>query len=219
MVLALLWPLVLGLDRIETASLLRSNGTFQFLTGLPSFPDPQTLRRFLLSASAAFIQQLGRVNDRLLQFFIHLPSPRSRLILDLDSTVLTVFGHQEGAEVGYNPRHRGKRSYQPLLCLEANSTHLCATQLRPGDIDPHSGTVQLFRDCWSSLPAHIWEVRVRADAGFYHDAFLSELEDRAAHYAVVAKVYPPFKRVLPGITYQRVHPSWEMGECQYGAHP
>jgi len=219
MILALLWPLVLGLDRIETASLLRSNGTFQFLTGLPSFPDPQTLRRFLLGAPTTFIQQLGRVNDRLLQFFTHLPSRRSRLILDLDSTVLTVFGHQEGAEVGYNPRHRGKRSYQPLLCLEANSAHLCATQLRPGDIDPHSGTVELFRECWSSVPAHIREVRVRADAGFYHDAFLSELEDREAHYAVVAKVYPPLKRVLPGITYQRVNSVWEMGECQHGARP
>ena len=50
MVLALAWPLILGLDRIETASLLRCNGTFQFLTGLQSFPDPQTLRRFLLHA-------------------------------------------------------------------------------------------------------------------------------------------------------------------------
>jgi len=29
---------VLGLDRLETASFLRSNGTFQYLTGLPSFP-------------------------------------------------------------------------------------------------------------------------------------------------------------------------------------
>ena len=117
MVLALTWPLILGLDRIETASLLRSNSTFQFLTGLPSFPDPQTLRRFLLSAPASFAQQMRRANDRLLQFFTPLPNPRSRLILGLDSTVLTVFGHQEGASVGYNPRYRGKRSYQPLLCL------------------------------------------------------------------------------------------------------
>jgi hypothetical protein len=39
--LALVYPIVLGLDRIETASLLRSNGTFQYRTGLPSFPDPQ----------------------------------------------------------------------------------------------------------------------------------------------------------------------------------
>ena len=44
MLLALVYPIVLGLDRIETASLLRADGTFQYLTGLPSFPDPQTLR-------------------------------------------------------------------------------------------------------------------------------------------------------------------------------
>ena len=66
MILALLYPIVLGLDRLETASFLRSNSTFQYLTGLPSFPDPQTLRRFLLHAPEAFWEQLHRVNDRLL---------------------------------------------------------------------------------------------------------------------------------------------------------
>jgi len=35
MILALVYPLVLGLDRLETTSFLRSNGTFQYLTGLP----------------------------------------------------------------------------------------------------------------------------------------------------------------------------------------
>ncbi len=48
--LALVYPIVLGLDRIETASFLRANGTFQYLTGLPSYPAPQTLRRFLSQA-------------------------------------------------------------------------------------------------------------------------------------------------------------------------
>ena len=88
----LVYPIVLGLDRLETASFLRSNGTFQYLTGLPSFPDPQTLRRFLHHAPDAFWQQMHRVNDRLLQTFIHIPDHRSRLIFDLDSTVVTVFG-------------------------------------------------------------------------------------------------------------------------------
>src|SRR5467141_5036014 len=120
MILALVYPIVLGLDRIETASLLRANGTFQYLTGLPSFPDPQTLRRFLLNAPVHLREQLHRANDRLLQRFIHLPEHRSRLLFDLDSTVVTSFGHQEGAEVGYNPRYRGKRSYDPLLCVEEN---------------------------------------------------------------------------------------------------
>ena len=73
MILALVYPLVLGLDRLETASFLRSNGTFQYLTGLPSFPDPQSLRRFLLQAPDSFWEQMHRVNDRLLQHFIHRP--------------------------------------------------------------------------------------------------------------------------------------------------
>jgi hypothetical protein len=107
MIPALTYPILLGLDRLETTSFLRSNGTFQYLTGMPSFPDPQTLRRFLVQAPFSFWQQLRRVNDRLLQVFIHLPSPRSRLIFDLDSTVLTVFGRQEKAEIGYN--HAGSK--------------------------------------------------------------------------------------------------------------
>ena len=82
MVLALAWPLILGLDRIETASLLRSNGTFQYLTGLPNFPDPQTLRRFLLGASVQFAEQLRSLNDRLLQFFTHQPHRRKVPLTD-----------------------------------------------------------------------------------------------------------------------------------------
>ena len=47
MTLAVIYPILLGLDRLENASLLRSDSTFHYLTGLPSYPDPQSLRRFL----------------------------------------------------------------------------------------------------------------------------------------------------------------------------
>jgi hypothetical protein len=148
MLLALLYPIILGLDRIESASLLRANGTFQYLTGLPSFPDPQTLRRFLLKAPPHLRQQLHRANDRLLQRFIHLPQHRSRLLFDLDSTVLTLFGHQEGAEVGYNPRYRGKRSYDPLLCVESCGMSNCGAVM-PGT---WAGSEQLLACCFHSSP-------------------------------------------------------------------
>jgi hypothetical protein len=138
--------------------------------------------------------------------------------LDLDSTVLTTFGHQEGASIGYNPRYRGKRSYQPLLCIEAGSAHLLGAFLRPGKTDPHAGTVELFRDCWSNLPSDIREVRVRADAAFHDNAFLSELEDHDTRYAVVAQLRKPLRHLLPGLTYQRVNADWEMAECEYQAH-
>src|SRR2546426_9675667 len=187
MILALTYPIVLGLDRLETVSFLRSNGTFQYLTGLPAFPDPQTLRRFLLHAPEAFWEQLHRVNDRLLQTFIHLPSRRSRLIFDLDSTVVTVFGKQEDAAVGYNPRNRGKRSYDPLLCIEANSSYLWDAELRPGNAGTWDGAVEVLDTCFANVPPDIRELRVRADAGFGFNPVLVTLEARSAH-AVVARL-------------------------------
>src|ERR1039457_1612531 len=169
MILALMYPIVLGLDRLETASFLRSNGTFQYLTGLPSFPDPQTLRRFLLHAPDAFWQQMHRVNDRLLQAFIHLPAQRSRLIFDLDSTVVTVFGNQEDAAVGYNPRYRGEKTYDPLLCIEANSSYLWDAELRPGNAGTWGGSIEVLDTSFANVPQEIRELRVRADAGFGFD--------------------------------------------------
>jgi hypothetical protein len=218
MLLALVYPIVLGLDRIETASLLRSDGTFQYLTGLPSFPDPQTLRRFLLNAPAQLREQLHRVNDRLLQRFIHLPEHRSRLIFDLDSTVVTSFGHQEGAEVGYNPRYRGKRSYDPLLCLEANSTFLWDVELRRGDAGTWAGSEELLACCFQSTPSDIRELRVRADAGFGYAPVLDMLEARLAQYSVVARMTPSLKRALKGLRYEAMNPRWEIAEFEHHPH-
>jgi len=217
MLLALIYPIILGLDRLETAAFLRDNGTFQYLTGLPSYPDPQSLRRFLLQAPPDFREQLHRFNDRLLQRFIHQPEHRSRLILDLDSTVVTVFGHQEGAAVGYNPRYRGKRSYDPLLCLEANSGFLWDTELRPGNAGTWEGSVELLASCFLNIPSDIRELRVRADAGFGYHPVLDMLEQRPAQYAIVARMTPSLRRGLGGLRYQRLNARWQIAELEH--HP
>jgi hypothetical protein len=218
MILALVYPIVLGLDRLETASFLRSNGTFQYLTGLPSFPDPQTLRRFLLQAPPRFWQQLHRVNDRLLQNFIHLPEHRSRLVFDLDSTVLTVYGHQDGAEVGYNPRYRGKRSYNPLLCMEANSTYLWDAQLRRGNAGTWDGSIDLLNTCFANVPRDIRELRVRADAGFGLNPVFDGLETQPVQYAVVARMTTGLQRLLPGLRYASISRDWEMADFEHRPH-
>jgi hypothetical protein len=218
MILFLAYPIILGLDRIETASLLRLDGTFQYLSGLQGFPDPQTIRRFLLNAPADLRGQLHRANDRLLQRFIHVPEHRSRLLLDLDSTVVTSFGHQEGAEVGYNPRYRGKRSYDPLLCVEANSSFLWDVELRRGDAGTWAGSEELLACSFLSSPSDIREFRVRADAGFGYGPVLDMLEARpTAQYAVVSRMIPSLKRELGGLRYEQMNPRWEIAEFEH--HP
>jgi hypothetical protein len=137
------------------------------------------------------------------------------LILDLDSTVVTAFGHQEGAEVGYNPRCRGKRSYDPLLCLEANSSFLWDTELRRGDAGTWAGSTGVLASCFLSIPSDIREVRVRADAGFGYNPVLGMLEQGRAQYAVVARMTPSLKRKLGGLRYERLNPQWEIAECEH----
>jgi hypothetical protein len=137
------------------------------------------------------------------------------LILDLDSTVVTVFGHQQQAEVGYNPRYRGKRSYNPMLCLEANSSLLWDAELRPGNAGTWEGSVELLACCFASLPSDTRELRVRADAGFGYNPVLDILEARAAQYAVVARLTTGLKRKLGGLRYDQSNPRWQTAELEY----
>jgi DDE family transposase len=140
LLLAILYPIILGLERIETTQLLQHNGVFRYLSGLPTYPDPSTLRRFLLRVAPQALTRLRKLHDRLLAKMIAKPHLPSRVIFDLDSTVLVVYGKQQGAEVGYNPTKRGRRSYHPLLCFEGRTKDFWHGELRPGNVHTASGT-------------------------------------------------------------------------------
>jgi hypothetical protein len=131
---------------------------------------------------------------------------------------VTVFGHPDGAEVGYNPRYRGKRSYDPLLCMEANSSFLWDGELRPGNAGSWSGSVELLDVSFANVPPEIREVLVRADAGFGFDPIFDGLEGLGAEYAVVARLTPGFRSLLPGLGYDPVNRVWEMAECEHRSH-
>ena len=175
MLLALLFPMILGLERIETSQLLRQNGVFQYLTGLPSYPDAQTLRRFLLRVAPTTLPKLRTLHDRLLHRFTVRPRPPTRIIFDLDSTVLVVYGKQEQARIGYNPIKRGRPSYHPLLCFEGQSRDFWHGGLRPGDAYTATGVVDLMQACLAKLPAGVRSIIVRADKGFYDHSLVEWL--------------------------------------------
>src|SRR3972149_3418531 len=191
MLLALLYPMFLGLERIETTQLLRQNGVFQYLTGLPSYPDATTLRRFLLRLAPTGLPKLRALHDRFLHRMTVQPRPPSRLIFDVDSTVLVLYGKQEEAEIGYNPIKRGRRSYHPLLCFEGQSKDFWHGELRSGDAHTASGTLDLLAACFAKIPAGVRLVIVRADKGFYDHKLIEWLGGDKAGCVVVARVSAP----------------------------
>jgi hypothetical protein len=218
MLLALLYPILLGLNRLETTRLLRRNGTFQTLTGLPAYPDPTALRRFLWRFALRGLPKLRHLHDRLLAHLCQRPQPLHRVLLDLDSTVLTLYGHQEKARVGYNPRKRGRPSYHPLVCFEGQTRDFWHGELRPGDAHTATGTVWLLRACFAKLPATVRQIRVRADAGFYDYKVIREIEAHRGRFVIVAKETKPLKALLTGLRYTEVRRGVAVAECQYQPH-
>lgn len=215
LLLAILYPMILGLERIETTYLLQPNGVFRYLSGLPTYPNPSSLRRFLLRMAPKALPRLRRLHDRFLVKMTVKPHPPWRLIFDLDSTVLVLYGKQEEARVGYNPTKRGRPSYHPLLCFEGQTKDFWHGELRPGDVHTSSGTLDLLKACFAKIPAGVRYVIIRADKGFYDHKIIEWLEERRDRFVIVAKLTRPIKRKLAHLHYTRVGVGVEAAEFRY----
>ncbi len=64
-----------------------------------------------------------------------------RVTLDMDSTVESVCGEQEGAAKGYNPQNPGHKSYHPLLCFIAETRECLHNWFRTGSAYSANGSV------------------------------------------------------------------------------
>lgn len=217
LLIALLYPMILGLEKIEVTAFLGTNGIFQYITGLPSFPNPTTLRRFLTRAASLLWPQVQSLHDNLRTHFLCLPEKRTTFWLDCDSTVRTLYGHQQGAEIGYNPTHRGKRSYHPLIVTEAHGGDCLSGLLRPGNVHTADRIEELVKRALTLLPAHR-ELRLRADAGFYDGNFVALLREKGIRFAIVAHLTGPLKAQLLGRRYQRVSSLFSVAEFRYQPH-
>ena len=213
--LALIYPITLGLGRIETSHLLKQNGVFQYLTGLPTYPNPTTLRRFLFRMAPLALPKLKTLHDRLLFSMIERPKSPTRVILDLDSTVLPLYGKQEMARIGYNPKKWGRPSYHPLLCFNGITKDFWHGELRPGDVHTATGTVELLKAAFGKLPSSVKTVIIRADKGFYDHETIEYLESKKALFVIVAKLTGPVKREISTLSYHIHSSGLEAAEFMY----
>lgn len=217
LILALLFAIIAGLRRLNKTEVLQYNGTFLSLLGLRQFPEQSTLRRFLKRLPPATIRHLVRVHDQLRRDLFTLPHPSSSLIFDIDSVVLTLYGQQEGARIGYNPKKHGRRSYHPLLCFEASRQEFWHGSLRPGDAASNSGVVAFLRRCLAKVPSTIARsrIRVRADAGYFSGKFIQSLEKQGLGYVIVARKHRGIKQHAQSARFRKLHFGWEVGEFRY----
>lgn len=215
MILSLMYPVVLGIGRIEITALLGNNGVFKTLTGLKSFPKPTTLRRFLLRGSENLFPEFVSLHHRLRKYFLDLIVPDKKLLFDLDSTIYTVWGNQEGALKGYNPKNKGRKSYHPLFCFEYYSGQSMFGTLRKGNAHTSAGSKDLLKDLLAEYPYKDYQMRFRGDSGFYDKEIIALLSQNKIGFAIVADMTGPLKNKLGGLEYKSTDNIYSFAETKY----
>jgi len=98
-------------------------------------------------------------NERVLaesyRWFFGKLASLSRLTLDLDSTVVTRNGEQEGASRGYNPAKHGRASHHPLLAFVAQARLVANFWLRPGNAASANNVLQFLESTLTHLAAQV----------------------------------------------------------------
>ena len=217
LIMTILYAVIMGLRRISKTEILQYNGTLQRLLGLRRFPDQSTLRRFLRRLGPSQIRRLAVLHDELRQQLFACDRPRTSLVLDLDSVVLVIYGHPQGAQFGYNPKNPGHRSYRPLLAFETRRQEFWHGSLRPGDRGDPVGTVPFLTRCLDKVPPALSRsrIRLRADAGFCSKRIVEFLDEQRVGYAIAARLYRPVKVRSCSCQFQVLKNGWETGTFDY----
>jgi hypothetical protein len=194
--------------RFSHVERLREDPTIPELFGMESVVGDDTVRRFFQSVDPALGAEW--IAEQARPLWGALPGPT---ILDWDSTVQPKYGHQEGAERGYNPTKPGRRSFHPLLAVVAR-TRLCpAYRFRSGDTVTATQWQQAMEDAQRWLGRHpIW--LNRGDLGLGHDGVMAWHEARADRpkYLFKLKLTRGVREALHAVPAER----WQ-GPAQQGA--
>jgi Transposase DDE domain group 1 len=117
-------------------------------------------------------------------------------ILDIDTTVKPLYGHQEGAVVSYNPHKPGRPSHSYHCYMMANLRLVLAVDVAPGN----EHTSKHSSPClWKFLDGLSPEQRpwlLRGDAGFGNEPVMREAEQRGQPYLFKLRLTKNVKRAI-----------------------
>jgi len=176
-----------GNHRLSKIEIFTCDPLVKHLLGLKSRIEDSTLKDKLLKLGDESTSLLRDALFSLTRKWL-CKSNLSRITLDCDSTVSTVYGNQEGAEKGYNHQKKGAKSYHPLLCYCSEMKLLINSWFRPGSVYTSKGICDFLKQTLSVLPGHIKQIFFRADSGFFSGELFDFLEEGNHQYLVKVKL-------------------------------
>lgn len=210
---SILYGIFLGYQRPSQMEVFTKDYVFQKIAGLIGFPVQSTISRFLSSLKVSVARDIAALNFYLLIKFRNGFKAFKSITLDMDSHVIPVFGNQQRAGLGYNPKKKGRKSYHPIFCFIGETRDYIGGLLRGGRHHTSHNAIPFINSIIKRLPSHIKEIKVRADSGFFS---LEMLIKRVKEFYIVVPIQPWVQNKIMGIRdWSGIGYGVEVGEVEF----
>jgi hypothetical protein len=187
-ILGLVLACYVGFSRLNHLRFLKREPMLIGILRVTQLPPQSTFWRFLASLHLGVARQLLTVQWRMRERVWAASNVQlDEVTVDTDTTVHTLFGNQMGGRKGYNPKNKGKKSYQPILSFIAETREYAAGALRTGDRPDGGEIAEHLENVAKGLPPSVKIVYARADSGFYCWQAIEAYEKKKWRYIVVAR--------------------------------
>ena len=186
--LGMVLALYVGFSRLSHLRFVAQDPMLTGVLQVSELPPQCTFWRFLASLHLQVAKQLLTVQRILRQRVWEAANVQlDTVTLDTDTTVHTLYGKQMGGRKSYNPKNRGKKSYQPILTFLAESREYMGGELHNGDRLTGRQIARHLESVFAALPRSVSTILARADAGFYCYDAVEAYEKGKAWFIIVAR--------------------------------
>jgi len=219
-ILGMVLACYVGFSRLNHLRFLKREPMLTGILQVAELPPQSTFWRFLASLHLGVTRQLLTVQWRMRErVWAAAHVQLEEVTVDTDTTVHTLFGNQMGGRKGYNPKNKGKKSYQPILSFIAETREYASGALRSGDRPDGREIAEHLESVAKGLPTTVKIVYARADSGFYCWQAIEAYEKKKWRYIVVARKTARLVDRLQTATWKRSPLTDADGQCEFLYQP
>jgi hypothetical protein len=165
MLLGLLMLLFIGFNRIWHFKYIQRDSMLCSFFNVLILPYVTTYWRYVNSLGLNQGKCLLNLISALRERVWHLCEINYESIhIDIDPTVETIYGNQQGGRKGHNRKHRGKKGFRPVLCFIEETREYLFGKLRVGKTMSGEESAKLIYQLKRYIPGCVKNVILRGDS-------------------------------------------------------
>ncbi len=120
--------------------------------------------------------------------------------LNFDSKVITRYGEQEGASIGYNSKKKGRKSHHPIIAFMNESKYVVNLWNRDGSSSSGNGITEFLKETLDRIDGKLKLKGCIGDTGFYKIDLIKFLEESTIPYILGVPFYQIIQEEIPKVT-------------------